>query len=861
MRFRSNDRTEYAYNQRQLFIFKFERQEDVSLIAFFEKSSRRINKIYNYSYFGHYCYCLKCENGDYVICHENEVHFRQDASRSSVYGYLKELAEQHIVGKPDEKGARLSDKYAWSAIRQDSLMASYCLGGEDVRRVSSEPFLIFPFGCNRSQYTAVRTALEKNVSIIEGPPGTGKTQTILNIIANLVVTGKTVEVVSSNNSAVENVLEKLEKDEYDLSFLVAKLGKNENKLLFNSSQPTTIPPVDAWGMDAASSERLKADIKSISGHLGEFFDAQERVKVLEEKIAELDYQIRLSGKKRRIPARWEMSRRPSEKLFTFHTRLDEWVALSWFARFKTRLTSFRLGYGFHLPSLETVMWDAVNIYVAELAVERNEKKRLIDQILPRYKAFVADSLRYLKAVVYERFKVYRGRQTCFDATMLRKDPDLTNAFLKRYPVVLSTTFSATSNIHQGHLFDLLIMDEASQADIATGALALNVSRRAVIVGDDKQLPNVVDKEHRPVMDAIFRRSGLPKAYGYCDNSFLSSFKLVFKNAPVTLLREHYRCEPRIIGYCNRQFYSDRLIIMTPRMEGKSITVIESGEGRRKIGMANLRQAEEVVEEVRNLLNNYKDIGVITPYHQQRELIQSLLNQNKIQGIMVNTIHAFQGKENDAIIVSLVDDCTDNPFTDDPHLLNVAVSRAKKHFTLVVTGNEKADGNTKALVDYIKYLGGEEGSKVISVFDALFGPFSEARKKLITGPSEYASENLMYNQLIEILSLPLYSNLECLFQYPLRLLIPEWVELSAEETRYVNNPWTCVDFLLYDRTSRWPKLVIEVDGVAFHKKGSVQGGRDELKNSVLGKAGVRILRLSTGGSNEREKITACLNRTD
>ena len=95
---------------------------------------------------------------------------------------------------------------------------------------------IFPFGCNASQYKAVKAALENKISVIQGPPGTGKTQTILNIIANLLIKGCTVMVVSNNNSATKNVLEKLSAEKYGLGFLVAQLGKYDNKEIFIQSQ-------------------------------------------------------------------------------------------------------------------------------------------------------------------------------------------------------------------------------------------------------------------------------------------------------------------------------------------------------------------------------------------------------------------------------------------------------------------------------------------------------------------------------------------------------------------------------------------------------------------------------------------------
>lgn len=103
--------------------------------------------------------------------------------------------------------------------------------------------LYYPFGCNASQKAAVEAALTHQVSIIQGPPGTGKTQTILNIIANLLMQNKTVLVVSNNNSAVENVAEKLEKE--SLGFIVAQLGSAQNRDAFFNNQPSC-PAMDNW---------------------------------------------------------------------------------------------------------------------------------------------------------------------------------------------------------------------------------------------------------------------------------------------------------------------------------------------------------------------------------------------------------------------------------------------------------------------------------------------------------------------------------------------------------------------------------------------------------------------------------------
>lgn len=68
-----------------------------------------------------------------------------------------------------------------------------------------------------------------------------------------------------------------------------------------------------------------------------------------------------------------------------------------------------------------------------------------------------------------------------------------NEFVKEYPVILSTTFSSRNSLNSEYIYDYVIMDEASQVDVATGVLALSCAKNAVIVGDTRQLSNVVKK--------------------------------------------------------------------------------------------------------------------------------------------------------------------------------------------------------------------------------------------------------------------------------------------------------------------------------------------------------------------------------
>ena len=137
-------------------------------------------------------------------------------------------------------------------------------------------------------------------------------------------------------------------------------------------------------------------------------------------------------------------------------------------------------------------------------------------------------------------KRYRSRETrpIFSKEELWKQP---GRFLNEYPVVLSTTYTARSSLGRNATFDYVIMDEASQVDVATGVLALSCASNAVIVGDTKQLPNVVTKNQINVLSTIRSRYAIAEEYAFEKYSFLSSFcALMGDRIPKAMLCEHYR---------------------------------------------------------------------------------------------------------------------------------------------------------------------------------------------------------------------------------------------------------------------------------------------------------------------------------
>ena len=782
---------------------------------------------------------------DYLSVEEHLDDYRS----INVWEYLNEVAKYHVIPIDDDKSVSLADKYTKvEFVAKKSLLEAY-LNVESYRKQSGRlSYPIFPFGCNGSQYKAVRNALENRISVIEGPPGTGKTQTILNILANLILEGKTVQIVSNNNSAVDNVREKLEAQGLDL--LCAQLGRASNKAAFIESQTGVFPDMSSWKQ--ANARSLEREAISLSDELQYLFECQRKLALNSETLAEYRQQAQRYPVK--VTSTRPLSIKTLEKLcFASNRDLERKKHLSFITRIRLRIHGL-------IPSINTsdelryLIIQARIAYLEKMCQRYSEKVKDADEKNDRLQKI---SMQILKDYLFRKYASKKARKVFASDEIFLKTRD----FLQEYPVVLSTTFSATSNINPAYKFDYLIMDESSQVDIASGALALSSANNAVIVGDLKQLPNVVDNHTEEVVGAIFAKYGISESYRYSTNSFLSSICSLYPDIPHTLLREHYRCDPLIIGFCSKQFYDGELI---PMKKGESefapIRVVRTVKGNHARGTVNLRQVETVVHEVLPALEErFTDIGIIAPYNNQVNALNDALKEYD-RDYVAATVHKFQGREDDAIILSTVDNQIQE-FTDNPHLLNVAVSRAKKQFTLIVSADEQPDTNIQSLIDYIEYYQGKsDQSEISSIFDLLYEDYTKELLnfyKTHRRVSEYDSENLTYWAIREVLEEDKYPHLGILMHYPLRHLITPSSQLNSEQRAFASCSWSHVDFLLYDRVTRRAKLAIEVDGEQYHRAKSTQGQRDEIKDAVLTAIGLPLLRLSTTGSQEKEKIRQCL----
>ena len=823
-----------------------------------------------YESYWHICFGDGSER-DY---HRSDLHIIESCLNqgpsSNVFEYIKQIADLSNIRNEETGEKLLYNRLAKiSFVDSDVALAKYLNPSLlQEKRIGREYIPIFPFGCNNSQYKAVKNAMKNQISVIQGPPGTGKTQTILNIIANILMQGKTVQIVSNNNSAMGNVYEKLSSSKYKLGFIAATLGSSKNKKRFIENQDTDYPDFSHWKIND-NPDDLQRKIAEQSIRLKTVFDKQEKLACLRQELSQLVTEQEyfnqyveesdvntdnIKFRKKLLSKQWMELWQEGQLISEEKNDIGFWFKIKGF--FKYGVTD----WNFYKQDISKIITTFQAMYYGEKRSELTEEIVTIERQLNSVNKNLLDDLcnQSMVALKDKLARKYEGKSSrkMFSEDNLWKEP---YDVLDEYPVILSTTFSSRNSLNSDVVFDYLIMDEASQVDVATGALALSCARNVVIVGDTKQLPNVVTDDVKAKAKTIFDTFNVNEGYQYT-KSFLQSILDVMPNVTQTLLREHYRCHPKIINFCNQKFYRGELIIMTTdRGEEDVLSVVKTVAGNHERNHYSQRQIDVIKNEIiPKYVFNPEETGIIAPYKNQVEALSK-----EITDIDAATVHKFQGREKENIIISTVDDEISD-FADDPYLINVAVSRARKKLMLVVTGNEQSkERNITDLIDYIQYNNFEVAeSKIYSIFDYLYKQYTEERiaylkkhKKI----SEYDSENLMYSLIEEIIADNKYTSLDVVCHFPLNRLIKNPELLNEAEYQYAMNMATHLDFLIYNRIGKKPVLAIEVDGYEYHKENTVQASRDFLKNHIMELYEIPLLRFKTNGSGEREKIIEMLDK--
>nr|WP_315022514.1 AAA domain-containing protein [uncultured Aminipila sp.] len=802
----------------------------------------------------------------------------QDAQQ--ILNYLTDIS-QYTSDNSEEEAFLKREMEQLTFIHPESVLSCYLNQQTMELRVPDTNSIIFPFHFNLSQKSALENALTSSISVIEGPPGTGKTQTILNLIANLVaVQGKSVAVVSNNNEAVKNVIEKMAKQGY--GFLTALLGKGSNQDTFFTNMP--IARVDGWDCEEEKVELIQ-QIEALNIKLNQLLK-------IDRKRAQLWQEIRA----------WQLEQEHFEEYYA-RQNVQEIGKLPLFKATPDRIISFLVETSFEkersqfnrvLYKLKLLfkygVFDHKKLQQQELSILLSLQREFYQQQIQRLESEIAVLESKLDGasfnVLIEKHQQYSEklfRKYLYQSHSRLKEPNFTKKnfkvrfqeFIQTFPIILSTTHALRRSIPQNYLLDYVIIDEASQVDILTGILAFSCCRNVIIVGDVKQLPQITDKKIEPVL----KTSSPNPVYNYFQHNILSSIiSLYGSSLPREILREHYRCHPQIIEFCNQKYYNGELIPYTSSSLGECPLVLyKTAEGNHmrrvtrdeKKGSYNQREIDVIVEEIiKNpaLEENRENIGFVTPYRKQANKAGQLLPN----GIESDTVHKYQGREKNVMIMSTVLDSSRDgqmglTFVDDPQMINVAVSRAIKQFVLVTDHDLffKRGKDIGDLIRYIQYSTLDDNvieSNIVSIFDLLYQQYSSKLIPLrakMDKSVRYQSEEALRVLLEEILAEPQNNRYRYVHGMLLRNLLNNVGLLTPEELNFVNNR-ASLDFVVYYKQDKACVLVVEVDGFAFHENNPDQKRRDALKDAILAKYGVPLLRLPTNGSREREKIERMLS---
>lgn len=549
---------------------------------------------------------------------------------------------------------------------------------------------------NSEQIISVQSAMKESLTVVTGPPGTGKSQAIVAMVASALAAGQRILVASKNHQALDAVEDRLSAIAPETRFMVRTLNPAKDvDIGFRQVLDALVrdPSGTSTNPDPATAESLRSLAER----------RREALELIEER-RRLNLQL-ADHIERRDAIAMALDQQPTD---TAGLQIRQ----SWLARIIALFSRRRIRM--QKPEQEVVPTGA-SLVSLDAAVAR-DRERLARRDAPAdpvaMTARIADmSCKYLPRLLSRVASVSEEKR--LELTNSLRDLDLTgetslergllDQVLGHRPLWLASVLGAPRRIdlHDG-LFDLVIFDEASQCDIASALPLLARAGRAVIVGDDRQLafiPQIGAAQDRNLMAA----QGLPrKGMGRFAQGRVSLFDFArsMPNVPAIMLRDQYRSASDIVEYINANFYGGRLRVSAdieglkvPRgaKAGLAWTDVPGQVAQSHITRnVNPAEVEAVRTHVQMLLvdQGYKGtIGVIAPFRAQVHAIEAKLQESLPADLMdqaelrVATVDGFQGQERDVILFSPTV-CAGSPqsgvvfLTREWRRMNVAISRAR-----------------------------------------------------------------------------------------------------------------------------------------------------------------------------------------
>lgn len=493
-----------------------------------------------------------------------------------------------------------------------------------------------------------------DIHLVIGPPGTGKSFTIAALAADRLSKGESVLIASKNLQAVNVIADKIEED-MGLEGIVVRAGKKDyRKHLKRRIQDWLhglgVKKVDTWQLQKKQGEVHKNAAKARK---------LEEMAMLREKYECQHGQALIAGDER------------------------------WWQRWQIYLLRRRL-------SGIQPLWELLLQLDKRLRQLRHQSRELL-QMTFQY--------RLSQALRQHRQDLFTFLQALKSKTGQQKETLFNKVNFKRVLNALPIWVVNTADVHRvlpltRELFDVAIIDEASQCDIASSLPLLQRAKRAVIVGDPKQLRHIsfLSRAQQSQMAVQLDINHIPAAQlAYRDKSLLDLVSdAINQQDQVYLLDEHFRSLPGIISFSNKAFYHDQLKIMTatPETLTEKCVFFHFVNGTRGKKGYNEKEATAIVEKVLSIadaeapLSDFfcQSIGIISPLRDQVDFLRKELaktlddTQLRRHKILVGTPFDFQGEERDVILLSFAID-KETPagvyrYLNREDVFNVGITRAR-----------------------------------------------------------------------------------------------------------------------------------------------------------------------------------------
>ena len=642
---------------------------------------------------------------------------------------------------------------------------------------------------NIEQDTATNQALYSDLTIVTGPPGTGKSQIVTNILINTAWQGKNVLFASKNNKAVDVVYDRV--NNLGKRPIMLRIGGNQyashlaeliNNLLSVNADISNREEYEYHEKAYKAKILLQSELKKKKDR---YISLRNQVDHIEQKVCQIKNHLR------------EFYGKINEKdVSILNSALNDFVTSYIGAQKEKQNLIYKMFWKFICAKRNEVVQkktDALNNNLQQYDLQSIEislidlsestlKKTCSDiqnyindmKILIEYENLLSqlemtDSIEDIDKKLFElkkdlfmiaselwnnwlvtrplnippqrriQMNQYVTAMNLVNDVNLSNHPDLKRTFNKLQkdmtnflPCWAVTSLSAKSRIpFLPGIFDLLIIDEASQCDIASVLPLLYRAKRAVIIGDPKQLSHITSISK--VQDfSLLQKYEVGFEWSYSTNSLYALASSIAGPNEIIQLRDHHRSYKDIIEFSNQEFYDGKLRIATnydrlnyPKNTSAGIRWINiHGQTiRPSSGSAyNNREIQAVIDELTRLTvdNEYcGSIGVVTPFRAQANKIRESIEQNKIlrnslytqNDFLVDTIHKFQGDEKDIMLFSPViskgtQNGTINFLANTGNLFNVAITRAKSMLIVVGDMDYCSSCNVSYMehfVDYVKKL--------------------------------------------------------------------------------------------------------------------------------------------------------------